>query len=354
MRVSAARPGGCLVFVRGGSRGAPVKTLGYPAKGKRSRRASSAERARITRRENAGPAAVCFVRGPREVSQCPTVTVGQAVALCRGDRRATARASHLWYADTVENLEPTRLAGAGHPRRLARGYRLLTVSPRRIQPERRRELLPFLIAVSTQAFGVDTHAVWRQRLEESWFDRVDRLLLVLAGRDRVVGWTSYRSAEVAGERVLYMDTTGITPEHQRHGLIPRIQSRVVLRRLAARPLRPLHVVYRTRNPIVWRGLRRRVGAESVAPPSDGRAPAWARELAVAVDESLAEPGRLDPQTMVVRGAYAARGGAIYGEAEVPQSGDPEADRYFAQSLNRDDALLVIARTTLVGMLRSRR
>lgn len=180
------------------------------------------------------------------------------------------------------------------------------------------------------------------------------MLLVLHGRDEVAGWTSYRSGELAAERILYMDTTGIAPKHQRHGLIPRIQSRVLLRRLAARPLRPLHVIYRTRNPIVWRGLRRRVGPENVAPPLDGRAPAWARRLTMAVDEFLSEPGRLDPETLVVKEAYAARGGAIYGEAEVPQSGDPETDRYFDQRLDRDDAMLVIARTTLVGMLRKRR
>jgi hypothetical protein len=75
---------------------------------------------------------------------------------------------------------------------------------------------------------------------------------------------------------------------------------------------------------------------------------------MAVDEFLSEPGRLDPETLVVKGAYAARGGAIYGEAEVPQSGDPETDRYFDQRLDRDDGMLVIARTTLVGMLRKRR
>jgi hypothetical protein len=264
------------------------------------------------------------------------------------------RTSYLWYAGAVGDLPPIRLVAASRARRLGAGYRLLTVSPPRVPLEQRQALLPFLIVASSAAFGVDTHAVWHERLEESWFDRVDRLLLVLDGREEVVGWTSYRSAELAGERVLYMDTTGMTPEHQRHGLIPRIQSRIVLRQLAARPLRPLHVVYRTRNPIVWRGLRRRVGPESVAPLLDGRAPAWARRLAMAVDGFLSEPGRLDPQTLVVHGAYAARGGAIYGEAEVPQSGDAEADRYFAQRLDPGDAMLVIARTTLVGMIRNRR
>ncbi len=253
--------------------------------------------------------------------------------------------------------EATKMAagpGIGRARRLRGGYRLVSVRPPAVPVERREGLLPPLIRASTAAFGANTAAVWHERLADSWFDRVDRLLLVLDRDEEVVGWTSYRKLRLAGARALYMDTTGIVPEHQRHGLIPAIQSRVVLRALLARPLRPLHVVYRTRNPVVWRGLRRRLGEENVAPPLRGEVQSWAPGLAAALRGLLAEPGELELETLVVRGAYADRGGAVYGEAEAPRSGDSETDAYFEERLGPDDALLVIARTTLMGMLRPRR
>jgi hypothetical protein len=220
--------------------------------------------------------------------------------------------------------------GIGRARRLRGGHRLVSIRPRAVPMEGREGLLPPLITASTAAFGTDTADVWRERPAVSWFDRVDRLLLVLDRDGQVVGWTSYRRLHVTDARGLYMDTTGMVPEHQRHGLVPTIQSRVVLRTLLAQPLRPLHVVYRTRNPVVWRGLRRRLGKENVAPPLRGEIQDWAPELAAALHGYLAEPGDLDPQTLVLRGAYAERGGAVYGEAETPSSGDAETDAYFEE------------------------
>jgi hypothetical protein len=249
----------------------------------------------------------------------------------------------------VELTEP----GIGRPRRLRGGYRLVHVRPHAIPAERREALLPPLVAASTAAFGADTGKVWEERLEGSWFERVDRLLLVLDRAGELIGWTSYRRLRLASAHVLYMDTTGVVPEHQRHGLIPAVQSRLVLRTLLARPLRPLHVVYRTRNPVVWRGLRRRLGEASVAPPTSGELQGWAQALAVAVPGDVVEPGHLEQETLVVRGAYAERGRAVYGEAETPLSGDPETDAYFEERLGPDDALLVIARATLLAMVRRR-
>jgi hypothetical protein len=249
--------------------------------------------------------------------------------------------------------ETERLPGAGRARRLRHGYRVVAVRPRAIPPAERRKFLPPLIVASTAAFGADTADVWRQRLEQSWFERVDRLFLILEPGGKVVGWTSYRAASLLGLRVLYMDTTGVVPAHQRHGLIPAVQSRIVLWLLAGRPWRPLYLVYRTRNPVVWRGLRRRLGAQHVAPPLHAEAPAPIQTLAVAVHEHLSEPGRLDARTLVVHDAYAERGGAVYGELETPRSGDPETDRFFEQRLGPSDAFLIIARTTLLGTLRSR-
>jgi hypothetical protein len=261
-------------------------------------------------------------------------------------------AQRVWYFCDVPSVELTG-PGIGRARRLRGGHRLVSVCPRAVPVEERAQLLTPLITASTAAFGTDTAEVWRERIGDSWFDRVDRLLLVLDRDGEVVGWTSYRRLRLAGTRALYMDTTGIVPEHQRHGLIPTIQSRVVLRTLLARPLRPLYVVYRTRNPVVWRGLRGHLGDESVAPPFSGEVQGWASNLAIALQGYLAEPGDLDPQTLVVRGAYAGRGGALYGESEAPHSGDPDADAFFEERLEPDDALLIIARTTLMGMVRPR-
>lgn len=256
-------------------------------------------------------------------------------------------------ADTTLGAVRLTVADLGRARRLRHGYRVLRVSPGTLAADQKRRLLPPLIAASTAAFGLDTAEVWQGRLEAGWFDRTDRLLLILAADREVVGWTSYRFARLAGERVLYMDMTGVMPEHQRHGLVPAAQTRVMLRFLAARPWRPVHVVYRTRNPVVMRGLRQRFGGESVAPSLHGETPAWGRTLASAVHEWLAELGELDDRTLAVRGAYAGRGGAIYGEAENPRSGDAEVDRHFDERLGLDDALLVIVRVTLRGVLRIR-
>lgn len=254
----------------------------------------------------------------------------------------------------VPAREPTLPAGIGRRRRLYGGYRVLVTRPGAIPVEKRRQLLPSLVAVSTAAFGVDTAGVWQERLEGGWFDRVDRLLLILDAGGEMVGWTSYRTARIAGARAVYMDSTGLVPRHQRHGLVPTTQSRVVRRLLARRPWRPLYVVYRTRSPVTLRGLLRTFGTRNVAPRPGGEAPTWARNLAIAMHRNLAEPGELDAHTLTVRRAYAERGVAIYGDAQTPQSGEPEIDRHFDQHLGPEDAFLIIVRVTLRGILAARR
>jgi hypothetical protein len=108
--------------------------------------------------------------------------------------------------------------------------------------------------------------------------------------------------------------------------------------------------YRTRDPVVYRGLRRRLGAENLAPPLDGETPAWAQQLAGAVNDWLQEPGELDARSLVVRGAYAQLGRALYGEDQTPNSGDPSVDAYFAERLDQTDAFLLIGRIGLLGLL----
>ncbi len=235
---------------------------------------------------------------------------------------------------------------AGGRSRVRGGYEVFSIDAPATTAAQRQTLLRPLIAASSAAFGVDTSAAWQDRLEAGWFDRITRLVLITDRRGDVVGWTSYRRVDLAGRRVLYMDTTGIVPEHQRHRLIPRIQSRLVLRTLAARPWHSLYVVYRTRNPVVWRGLRRTIGRSAVAPPLHGDPPAWARAVATAVHSHLAEPGELDARTLAVRGAYARRGAALYGESETPRSGDPDTDRYFDERLGPSDAFFIVVRATL--------
>jgi hypothetical protein len=200
---------------------------------------------------------------------------------------------------------------AGRQSRVRGGYEVFRIDAPATTAAERQTLLRPLIAASSAAFGVDTSAAWQDRLEAGWFDRITRLVLITNQRGDVVGWTSYRRVDLAGRRVLYMDTTGIVPEHQRHQLTPRIQSRLVLRTLAARPWHSLYVVYRTRNPVVWRGLRRTIGRSAVAPPLHGDPPAWARAVATA------ERGR-----------------------------EPDTDRYFDERLGPSDALFIVVRATL--------
>lgn len=92
----------------------------------------------------------------------------------------------------------------------------------------------------------------------------------------------------------------------------------------------------------------------MAPPFSDEVQGWAPELGAALQAELGETGEFDPHSLVVRGAYAERGGAVYGEAEMPRSGDLETDAYFDERLGPDDAVLIIARGTVPGMLRARR
>ncbi len=217
--------------------------------------------------------------------------------------------------------------------------------PGSLAAERRAALIEGLVRASALAFGSETAPIWHERLAHGWFEGLSRLYLILGPDDRLIGWTAYRAALLRRRRCLYMDSTGVVPEFQRHGLIPAVQMGAARRELIRSPLRPLFLFYRTRNPVVYRGLTRTLGSGNVSPPLEGLPQVDMQRLGEAAHTWIDDQFDFDPEQLVVRGVY-ARGAPLYGEDQEPRSGDAAVDRLFERSLGEEDAFLIIARVSM--------
>ncbi len=174
---------------------------------------------------------------------------------------------------------------------------------------------------------------------------------VLRGADgQVGGMISQRSGEWGGERCFYAASAFVRPSEQGAGVVAGGYGLLMRSELMRAPLRPMYAVVRTPNPVVyaaWRQGGRKMGGE-VEPRLDLRISDESRRIALEVAHANGFGDRVDPATLVVRGAY--EGGILPGGAgpygDRPQSRDAALDALFERLLGPEDALMVVGRMSL--------
>lgn len=167
---------------------------------------------------------------------------------------------------------------------------------------------------------------------------------------QIGGMVSYVSGEWGGERCFYAASAFICPSQQGSGLVAAGYGMLMRAELLRAPLRPMYAVVRTPNPVVyaaWRHGGRKVGSD-VQPTVGLHVSEVSRRVALATAAANGFGERVDPRTLIVRGAY--DGGIVPGGVGPygvrPQSGDAELDALFDRLLGPEDALLVVGRMTL--------
>jgi hypothetical protein len=235
--------------------------------------------------------------------------------------------------------------------RLRDGYMLRELRrPGELAASQRRQLLCGLEQLSEQAFGVDMAPYWHARAS-AFFEQVSYLAIMHAPDGDPVGWTSCRAAALGPGRFLYWDATGVVPQHQRHGLIPQVQGRMYRRAMLTKGRAPLWVVYRTRSPVVLRGLRNALGPTNVHPPLDAPVPQSVQAIAAEVAGWLGDMPAVDIATLVVRGAYDGLE-RLYSPEQEPRSKDRAVNDFMASRLGEHDGLLVLARVRPSALIRA--
>jgi GNAT superfamily N-acetyltransferase len=245
------------------------------------------------------------------------------------------------HVGTPSNSLGESIRAGGQLHELPRNYSYLAiVRPNDLLGRHCGPLRDELISVSDQAFGTDTARTWHRRFEGDFFRRLDCFYLILDPHDALIGWSGYRAHTICGERVVYFDSTGLLPDHQGQGLIPRIQRAALELERSPDAARPINLVVRTRNQAAYRLAINTPRTEPVIPACDGIVPEPRRTLVAATASWLGQ-SPFDPTTGRVTGAYSDRP-ALYGPGCHTDVGDPQISRLFA-SLGPVDALLLFAR-----------
>lgn len=165
---------------------------------------------------------------------------------------------------------------------------------------------------------------------------------------RIGGLLTFHTGEWGGERGFYAASAVVLPAEQQAGTTSQGYTILVRNEMLKAPRRPLYGLVRTPNPLVYESWRRggvRFGT-AVYPLPDAGIPGPVQRVCMGLAESLNFADQLDPQTMVVRGAYA--GGIVPGGdgpyAERPQCGDSAINAMF-NALGPEDAILVAGRVS---------
>ncbi|WP_017580250.1 GNAT family N-acetyltransferase [Nocardiopsis valliformis] len=235
-------------------------------------------------------------------------------------------------------------------RPLRPGYRVARWdSPTALAPECRERLHLALRDLAARAFGADHSGYWRTRMASGFFDQISSLALILGPDGVPVGWGGYHRRSFASRRALYLDAAGVVPAHRRSGLSAALMTHFLNREVLAHPLTNTYVVLRTRHPAVYAGWRKGLGQARVFPRQDRPVPNLVRRIATDAADWLGDGPRLDPDTLTVRDAYRMFDGEIYGV--TPRSGDPALDTRFAREVGPKDAVLVVARMSVLPLAR---
>jgi hypothetical protein len=199
-----------------------------------------------------------------------------------------------------------------------------------------------VLPVATAAFDGTTTDYWAQHWSDEQLDRLDVLHVAVDENSIPVGWVSGRRGNWGGRRVLYAPSAGVAPGIQGGGVSAALWRRVVERELRRAPLRPLFVVLRTGNPLVYDAWVAAAGnPRAVHPRPDTAVPARVQAIARDAAAYLGQAAELDPRRLHITDAYRSTPGGLW--RHRPRSRDQGTNTWFDTTLKPTDAVLVVAR-----------
>jgi hypothetical protein len=202
-----------------------------------------------------------------------------------------------------------------------------------------REQIPPVAAAAFDATSLD---FWRQQWSEAQLDQFDVLNVAVDELGAVVGWVAGRRARWGRRRVLYAASAGVAPDLQGGGVSANLWRRVVERELRRSPLRPLFVVLRTGNPVVYDAWLAAAGDQRLVHPHRGKSvPVRVQRIAQDVAAYLGQSNLLDVTTLRVTDAYQSTPEGLW--RHRPRSRDQLTNQWFDTTLGPVDAFLVVAR-----------
>jgi hypothetical protein len=235
-------------------------------------------------------------------------------------------------------------------KRLLRGWNSLLWDPvSRMSPETREEWRRSAIPVALAAFDGTSADFWAEQWSDEELGRLSVLNVAVDDSGRAQGWVSGRRTQWGGQRVLYAASAGVSPDVQGGGLSAALWRRVVLREVARAFPRPLFVVLRTGNPLVYDAWTAAGGAAAVSPRPGTPVPAHVVRIARGAAEYLCQARDLDPSTLRIKEAYRAVPGGLW--RLRPRSRDEGTNAWFENSLGPTDAFVVVTRFTLLSVAR---
>lgn len=209
----------------------------------------------------------------------------------------------------------------------------------------RRQLVP----VATAAFDGTTAGYWAQHWSDEQLDRLDVLHVAVDEAGAPVGWVSATRATWGGRRVLYAASAGVAPGIQGGGVSAALWRRVVEAELRRGLLRPLHVVLRTGNPLVYDAWVAAAGDARAVHPRPGTAvPAPVQAIARDAAVHLGQAADLDAERLHIVDAYRSTPGGLW--RNRPRSRDDATNAWFDAALQPTDAFVVVARFSPLGQL----
>jgi hypothetical protein len=209
-------------------------------------------------------------------------------------------------------------------------------------PAARERVRERIIPVATAAFDGTTAGYWAQHWSDEQLDRLDVLHVAVDETGTPVGWVSGRRADWGGRRVLYAASAGVAPDIQGGGVSAALWRRVVERELRRALLRPLFVVLRTGNPLVYDAWVAAAGdPRAVHPRPDTTVPARVQAIAQDAAGHLGQAAELDSRRLHITDAYRSTPGGLW--RHRPRSRDERTNTWFDATLRPTDAFLVVAR-----------
>ncbi|MDP5184096.1 hypothetical protein QOZ88_15770 [Blastococcus sp. BMG 814] len=238
----------------------------------------------------------------------------------------------------VERLYPGASARSMRPGRQGLLWDPVAQMPAAARERMRERIIP----VATAAFDGTTGDFWAQHWSDEQLDRLDVLHVAVDETGAPVGWVSGRRAGWGGRRVLYAASAGVAPDIQGGGVSAALWRRVVEEELRRAPLRPLFVVLRTGNPLVYDAWVTAAGdPRAVHPCPDVTVPARVQAIAQDAAAYLGQAGELDPRRLLITDAYRSTPGGLW--RHRPRSRDERTNTWFDSTLRPTDAFVVVAR-----------
>jgi acetyltransferase (GNAT) family protein len=214
--------------------------------------------------------------------------------------------------------------------------------PSSLSAETKASIYHWLVPTSTAAFGADMAPYWRDREADGYLDRITEFVVIGDSDRNFVGWTGFhrlQSSVSPDATTIYIDSTGVVPEHQGQGLLKKVfRDRLTMD--GAPCGGATFYAARSESPIFFMLMRTTFGASAIFPRPSTNVPSDVSTAALELARWLGQESIFDATEMRIEGAYSNLD-ALYGE--LPSSGDGELDEFIRKSLGPLDAFLMFAR-----------